>query len=92
MSGFIDLKDKQFNMLKVIRRVEDKVYPCGNRGIRWECKCDCGEFVTVTGANLRNHHSKSCGCLRTSTNPNVVIRGINSRGKPIHKNKNSNMK
>lgn len=30
---------------------------------KWLCKCDCGKEVQVTGAELRNGHTKSCGCL-----------------------------
>lgn len=29
---------------------------------RWICKCDCGEVVSVTGADLRKGHTTSCGC------------------------------
>lgn len=29
----------------------------------WLCLCDCGNFWTVLGHNLKNGHTKSCGCL-----------------------------
>lgn len=35
---------------------------CGN--IRWRVQCDCGCVFEVAGNNLRNGHTKSCGCLR----------------------------
>lgn len=35
---------------------------CGN--IRWRVRCDCGCEFEVAGNNLRNGHTKSCGCLR----------------------------
>lgn len=28
----------------------------------WNCKCDCGNIVNVCISNLRNSHTKSCGC------------------------------
>ena len=28
------------------------------------CKCECGNVVIVRNANLKNGHSKSCGCLK----------------------------
>ena len=30
----------------------------------WECMCECGNVVTVNISNLKNGHTKSCGCLR----------------------------
>ena len=35
---------------------------CGN--IRWKVRCDCGVVFEVAGNNLRNGHTRSCGCLR----------------------------
>lgn len=41
---------------------------CGKRGKRpkkhYLCKCDCGNEIVVCVDNLRNGHTKSCGCLR----------------------------
>lgn len=31
---------------------------------RWECKCDCGNKITVVGYCLRDGTTKSCGCLQ----------------------------
>lgn len=30
---------------------------------KWQCLCDCGTQLFVTGTQLRNGNSKSCGCL-----------------------------
>jgi hypothetical protein len=30
----------------------------------WLCRCRCGQKPTVTGSNLRNGMTRSCGCLR----------------------------
>lgn len=30
---------------------------------RWNCVCSCGNTSVVSGSNLRNGHTKSCGCL-----------------------------
>jgi len=39
---------------------------------KFRCLCDCGQEKVVIGYNLRNDHTKSCGCLRkevaTTTN------------------------
>ena len=33
-------------------------------GSKWECLCDCGELTVVSGPDLRNGHTRSCGHLR----------------------------
>ena len=60
MSKLIDLTGQTFDRLTVIRR---------NGSTRdgkalWECSCECGKMVIVCGKELRNEHTKSCGCLR----------------------------
>lgn len=48
----------------------------------WECKCDCGKIVKIRQGNLKNGHTKSCGCLqneiRVSSN---IIHGHTSKHK-----------
>jgi hypothetical protein len=51
---------------------------------RWECRCDCGAVVIVTGPNLGSGHTKSCGCLNaeriktTSLTHGATARGCRS--------------
>ncbi len=33
------------------------------RNSMWLCRCDCGNTRVVVGRDLRNGHTKSCGCL-----------------------------
>lgn len=35
-----------------------------NGSILWKCRCDCGNEILVTSTNLKNNHTKSCGCLQ----------------------------
>ena len=39
-----------------------------SRGSRWLCRCDCGNEKIVAGCNLKNGHTKSCGCLASKRN------------------------
>lgn len=61
MGKLIDLKGQRFGKLTVLERDfnhQDK------KRAYWNCKCDCGAFISVRGDNLRNGHTKSCGCLK----------------------------
>lgn len=35
-----------------------------NRQVKWNCLCECGNKVVVTGTNLKSGITKSCGCYR----------------------------
>ena len=52
---------EKFNMLTVLEECEERK----DRKKVYKCLCDCGNVVNVIGTNLRNGHSKSCGCLST---------------------------
>lgn len=54
-----DLVGEKYGMLSPIRVVGKK-----NSHIMWECRCDCGKLTIVTANNLRNGHTRSCGCIR----------------------------
>ncbi len=54
-----ELVGQTYYRLTVVSRAENSKR--GQR--RWLCKCECGNDVTVLGTQLRNGHTKSCGCL-----------------------------
>lgn len=58
----IDLSGQRFGKLTVIQRVENK----GNT-VMWECRCDCGNTITVPSQSLRNGITISCGCEKRRT-------------------------
>lgn len=58
MSKRIDLTGQRFGRLVVIEYSH-----VSNRNKYWKCQCDCGNTSIVSGALLRNGHTKSCGCL-----------------------------
>ena len=58
-SQAIDMQGKRFERLLVVCRAgTDR---CGNA--TWVCRCVCSTETIVTGANLRNGSTRSCGCL-----------------------------
>lgn len=60
----LDLTNKVFGKLTVIRRGETHITPNGSKKIKWECLCSCGSIVFVRGESLRNKTTLSCGCYR----------------------------
>ena len=53
----LDLTGQRFGKLTAVK-------PLGKSGqtYKWLCRCDCGNECAVAVANLRNGHSRSCGC------------------------------
>lgn len=54
-----DLRGQRFGKLVVICKSDDKI----RGGTAWDCKCDCGNIVTVAQQGLIGNHTRSCGCL-----------------------------
>ena len=54
-----DLRGQKYNRLTVKYRVKNL-----GKQTAWLCICDCGNEVVVTGAHLKDGHTKSCGCLQ----------------------------
>ena len=55
----LDITGHRFDRLVAQYRIEDS----GGKKVKWFCVCDCGNTTTAQTSNLRNGHSKSCGCL-----------------------------
>ena len=66
MAKFKDLTGQTFGRLIVIKRIEDYVFPSGQKHTQWLCQCSCEEHnqIKVFGCNLTNKNTKSCGCLQ----------------------------
>lgn len=57
--NFIQIAGYRFGRLEVVGPSVD------HRGIvKWLCRCDCGNYSQVYGANLKSGRQSSCGCLR----------------------------
>jgi len=71
----IELTGKKFGRLTVFGVTGTK----GKNGqLRWNCQCECGKAIVVSGGNLKK--SKSCGCL---TIERLTTHGLTSHGE-IH--------
>ncbi len=58
--NFKNLKGKIFNRLTVLRFSHtNKIL-----GAFWECKCQCGNILTLRGNALKSGNTKSCGCYK----------------------------
>lgn len=69
MGKLLDLAGKDFGLLHVIRRVEDRK---PGRPM-WLCICDCGRSVVVSSTNLtKAGGTQSCGCLRHLPSPTFI--------------------
>jgi len=51
---------------------------------RWWCKCTCGKAVLVQAGNLKNGHTKSCGCLRRENSQKMILRVRHDPTKHAH--------
>lgn len=94
MTKVVDLLNKRFGKLTVTKRLPNNKW--GQSA--WLCKCDCGKNSIVDGNNLRNNHTKSCGCLpienskklftthgRSKTREYKIWKGMHERcNKPQH--------
>lgn len=59
MSKRMDLNGRKFGKLTVLK------YSYVSHGNSfWECRCDCGNTVTVQGGHLLSGHTLSCGCYQ----------------------------
>ena len=55
-----DLTGKVFGRLTVLYPITGP-----NGHLMWHCKCNCGNEIDVTGANLqKDHGTRSCGCYK----------------------------
>jgi hypothetical protein len=57
----VDIAGRRFGRWVVLYALEERS-PSG--GLRWRVRCDCGTEGDVSMSDLRDHGSRSCGCLR----------------------------
>jgi hypothetical protein len=61
-TNFKNILGQKFGRLTVIKQELSRPRnSCGSLAY-WTCLCDCGNQVSVSGANLRQKQTTSCGC------------------------------
>lgn len=46
-------------------------FNCDNQAW-WKCRCECGNIVSVRGADLRSGNTKSCGCVKSEGEARII--------------------
>jgi len=64
-----DMTGKKFGRLTVISRAGRNKYGYAT----WNCLCDCGNTVVVSGKSLRDGNTKSCGCLNIDVATDRIV-------------------
>ena len=60
----LDISGQKFGKLTALYPTERK---STSGSIIWRCRCDCGNEVDVSVAELRKGNNKSCGCLKEAS-------------------------
>lgn len=55
----LQLEGQRFNYLTVLRETNRTTKRTGSH---WLCRCDCGNIVVFTGADIKHGNNKHCGC------------------------------
>lgn len=63
-SQAVDRTGSVFGRLEVTGRDDDWIEEGGRVRIRWKCRCQCGNEVSVSLDNLLGGRTRSCGCAR----------------------------
>ena len=86
MGKLINLDNKRFGRLVVIRRDFKRQTELNTVQPYWKCRCDCGNTVIVCGKHLRSGDIKSCGCLYKDSLPKESVDLIKQHKKALVEN------
>jgi|SRR6185312_6004164 len=62
-----ELIGKKFGKLTVLYDSGER----SSRNIKWLCKCDCGNYKNIKGADLLSGNTNSCGCFKIENTKRV---------------------
>ena len=63
-----DLTGQRFGRLTVLSATNKRDY---KGSIYWKCKCDCGNIIDVSNAQIMSKNVVSCGCKRKEINETI---------------------
>lgn len=72
----IDLTGQRYGRLVVIEEAGRSKHG----KVLWRCKCDCGNFITVSSNCLRRGHTQSCGCLHSERSAECAAKRFATHG------------
>lgn len=76
-NNFVDETGNRYGKLLVLKKIENT----SNRvGVKWLCKCDCGNYKESFGSDLRNGIVTSCGCLTISKGEFIIKNILENNG------------
>ena len=67
----IDLTNQRFGKLIALYPIV-KITPSNKEVTYWHCKCDCGNETDVVPAHLVHGSTKSCGCINSLQEENII--------------------
>ena len=67
---------KTFHHLTVIERAPNKIQPNGSHKIMYQCRCDCGNIITVSSSHLKSGHTTSCGCAKLKIMQQLLVKDL----------------
>lgn len=62
-----------YGKLTVISQAKTRITKTGQHKTMWNCKCECGSFVTVEGSQLKSGKTQSCGCVKSRMENSIAI-------------------
>lgn len=71
-----DLTGKKFGRLTVLER---DIEGSKHGRVKWFCRCDCGNIVSVIGNNLGRNNTMSCGCLNRELTREVNFKDLTGK-------------
>ena len=64
-----DLTGQKFGYLIVLQLLDKRT---SYGGAIWKCRCDCGNIIEVSSANLKQKTTQSCGCIYIQKNKKLI--------------------